>query len=121
MSPGYSRLSKYVRNIVSGIISSDLDYHIPYIGDEKYLGMIPNPINIEKKNFNQLEINNRIKIFHGINKKNYVKKGNKYFEKAMEVIQSKYKDKIEYRKSIDIPHKDYLNHYQILEYKSAGK
>ena len=48
LSPRYLRLSKYVKNIVSGIISSDLDYHIPYNGTKKYLGMIPNPINIDK-------------------------------------------------------------------------
>ncbi len=112
LTKDYIKLHDFLLKNINGIISSDLDYHIPYIGDDKYLGMIPNPINIEKNNFNQLKINNRIKIFHGINKKNYVKKGNKYFEKAMEVIQSKYKDKIEYIKSIDIPHKDYLNHYQ---------
>ena len=47
IKPNYIKLSKYIRNNVHGIISSDMDYHIPYIGTEKYLGMIPNPINID--------------------------------------------------------------------------
>ena len=75
LSPGYSRLSKYVRNIVSGIISSDLDYHIPYSGTEKYLGMIPNPINIDKLKKPHRVKRNKIQILHAINSKNKIKKG----------------------------------------------
>ena len=39
-------LSEYIERNIQGIISSDLDYHIPYVNSKKYLRMIPNPIDI---------------------------------------------------------------------------
>lgn len=112
LTKDYIKLHNYLIKNINGIISSDLDYHIPYKGHEKYLGMIANPINTKTNNFNPLKINKKVKIFHGINSKNYIKKGNVYFEKAMEIIKAKYKDKIEYKTSIDLPHKEYLNKYE---------
>ena len=104
LSPSYSRLSKYVKNIVSGIISSDLDYHIPYKGTEKYLGMIPNPINIDKlKNPYPIK-RSRIHILHAINSKNKIKKGNKIFEKSLLIIEKKYSRKIKVIRTVDIPY-----------------
>ena len=104
LSPSYSRLSKYVKNIVSGIISSDLDYHIPYMGTEKYLGMIPNPINIDKLKGPDLVKRSKIHILHAINSKNKIKKGNKIFEKSLSIIEKKYSKKIKVIRTIDIPY-----------------
>jgi len=112
LSPGYLRLSKYVKNIVSGIISSDLDYHIPYKGTEKYLGMIPNPINIDKlKNPYPIK-RSRIHILHAINSKNKIKKGNKIFEKSLLIIEKKYSDKIKVITTID---NSYSSHIKNVE------
>jgi len=112
LSPGYLRLSKYVKNIVSGIISSDLDYHIPYKGIEKYLGMIPNPINIDKlKNPYPIK-RSRIYILHAINSKNKIKKGNKIFEKSLLIIEKKYSDKIKVITTID---NSYSSHIKNVE------
>ena len=112
LSPGYLRLSKYVKNIVSGIISSDLDYHIPYKGIEKYLGMIPNPINIDKlKNPYPIK-RSRIHILHAINSKNKIKKGNKIFEKSLLIIEKKYSDKIKVITTID---NSYSSHIKNVE------
>ena len=112
LSPGYLRLSKYVKNIVSGIISSDLDYHIPYKGTEKYLGMIPNPINIDKlKNPYPIK-RGRIHILHAINSKNKIKKGNKIFEKSLLIIEKKYSDKIKVITTID---NSYSSHIKNVE------
>ena len=104
LSPSYSRLSKYVKNIVNGIISSDLDYHIPYMGTEKYLGMIPNPINIDKLKNPDLVKRSKIHILHAINSKNKIKKGNKIFEKSLSIIEKKYSKKIKVIRTIDIPY-----------------
>ncbi len=112
LSPSYSRLSKYVKNIVSGIISSDLDYHIPYKGKEKYLGMIPNPINIDKlKNTNSSK-RDKIHILHAINSKNKIKKGNKFFEKSLSIIEKKYSDKIKIIRTIDNPYSSYIKNVE---------
>ena len=101
LSPSYSRLSEYVKNIVSGIISSDLDYHIPYRGTEKYLGMIPNPINIDKLKKPYSIKRNKIHILHSINSKNKIKKGNEIFEKSLSIIEKKYSNKIKVIRTID--------------------
>ena len=112
LSPGYSRLSKYVRNIVSGIISSDLDYHIPYSGTEKYLGMIPNPINIDKLKKSDSLKRNKIQILHAINSKNKIKKGNKIFEKSLSIVEKKYSDKIKVVRTIDNPYSSHIKNVE---------
>ena len=50
----YLALAKFVQKYVNGIISSDLDYHMPFLSKKKYLGMIPNPINTQKSNIMEL-------------------------------------------------------------------
>ena len=94
-------LGKYVRDNVKGIISSDLDYHIPYENFNKYLGMIPNPINIDKLKKSEINEKNKIFILHAINSKNKIKKGNEFFEKSLILIEEKYKNKIKIVKTID--------------------
>ena len=44
----YRKLHEFILKNTNGIISSDIDYHTPYIKEKKYLGLIPNPINIDK-------------------------------------------------------------------------
>src|SRR5690606_14707069 len=46
LKPRYQKLHDFIFNEINGVIASDLDYHIPLEGQEKYLGLIPNPINI---------------------------------------------------------------------------
>ena len=48
LKPEYKYLHDFVFENVDGIIASDLDYDIPLIGNNKYLGLIPNPVNTEK-------------------------------------------------------------------------
>ncbi len=108
IKPNYIKLSKYIRNNVHGIISSDMDYHIPYIGTEKYLGMIPNPINIDILMNTGVKKRSKIYILHAINSKNKIKKGNKYFEKALSLIEEKYKNKIKIVKTIDKPYSEHI-------------
>tara|TARA_B100000900_G_scaffold343659_1_gene307458 strand:- start:1667 stop:2806 length:1140 start_codon:yes stop_codon:yes gene_type:complete len=108
LKPNYSRLSNYIKNNVTGIISSDLDYHIPYQGTEKYIGMIPNPINTEILKLEVKKQKKEIIILHGINSKNRIKKGNDIFEEALSVIKDKYRDNIEIIKTVDIPYLEHL-------------
>jgi glycosyltransferase involved in cell wall biosynthesis len=77
------------------IMVSDLDYKIPIEQTQTNCFFIPNPVNIDKIQFIENPISDKIVIFHGKNKYGFIKKGSIYFEKALEEIKAKYGDKIE--------------------------
>ena len=104
----YLALGKFVQEHVNGIISSDLDYHIPYLNKKKYLGMIPNPINIQKIKYYGINKSKKISILHAINSSNKIKKGNKFFEEALEIIGKKFKSKISIITTYDLPYKEHI-------------
>tara|TARA_S200000501_G_scaffold108383_1_gene101770 strand:+ start:1980 stop:3119 length:1140 start_codon:yes stop_codon:yes gene_type:complete len=104
----YLALGKFVQEHVNGIISSDLDYHIPYFNKKKYLGMIPNPINIQKIKYYGINKSKKISILHAINSRNKIKKGNKFFEEALEIIDKKFKNKINIITTYDLTYKEHL-------------
>jgi glycosyltransferase involved in cell wall biosynthesis len=107
----HKEIHYYLYKNIKGVISSDMDYHLPLEGNSKYLGLIPNPINTDKILFTKNHLQDKIIIFHGINKANYYKKGNDIFEEALEIINSRYKDKVEIISTTDIPYNDYINIY----------
>ena len=114
LKPKYKRLSKFVRGNVNGIISSDLDYHIPFLNLEpkNYLGLIPNPINIDKIGVSSIEIDSPVIIFHGINKSNYYKKGNFLFDEALDFIENKYGvNKVKILRAESLPYDEYIKIY----------
>ena len=82
----YIKLHEFILANANGVISSDIDYHIPYIKEKKYLGLIPNPINLDKIKYKKIKSIDKIKILHGVNSKNYIKKGNVFFDKALKAI-----------------------------------
>ncbi|NRS89556.1 glycosyltransferase involved in cell wall biosynthesis [Flavobacterium sp. 7E] len=110
-TPSFKKLHDYIYTNTAGIIATDLDYHVPLHGNKKYLGLIPNPINNNKIEFEPLEIHGEIVIFHGINKVNYYKKANDYFEKALDQIAVKYKSKVSIITTRDVPYSTYINSY----------
>lgn len=111
LKPEYKKLHDFVFENVDGIIASDLDYDISLIGNAKYLGLIPNPINTEKLKYHPLPIKEKIIIFHGVNRANYFKKGNDYFEAALELIQKKYPSKVKIISTENIPYSEYIEKY----------
>ena len=72
----YFKLHQYLYAQVEGVIASDIDYHIPLLKTPKYLGLIPNPINTDLIPYTANDYFSKIIIFHGINRLNYIKKGN---------------------------------------------
>ncbi|MDG1681887.1 MAG: glycosyltransferase [Flavobacteriaceae bacterium] len=110
-SSEFKKLHRYIYKNIKGVISSDLDYHIPLIGEKKYLGMVPNPVNLKKLSYDFVEIEDKVIIFHGINSKNSIKKGNDYFIRAMEIIKKKYKESVEYIEVQDLKYRDYIKSY----------
>jgi len=104
----YLALRKFVQENIKGIISSDLDYHIPYLNRKKYLGMIPNPINTQKIKYYGINKSKKISILHAINSSNKIKKGNRFFEEALKIIDEKFKNKISIITTYDLPYKEHL-------------
>ncbi len=107
----FEKLHQFLYQNIQGVIATDIDYQIPIQNNAKYLGLIPSPINLTKFPENELKINDRIVIFHGINRESYFKKGNDFFEKALEIIQQKYNDKIDIFVTENVPYNDYINRY----------
>ena len=67
-------LHRYIYSKINGVIANDIDYHIPLVGNPKYLGLIPHAINIDKIKFKPLIKNEKIIVFHGINRNTFLKK-----------------------------------------------
>lgn len=107
----FENLHKYLYEYIDGVIASDIDYHIPLNKHPKYLGLVPNAINIDKIEYIKPVIKDRIIIFHGINTQNYYKKGNDIFDKALDLIKQKHQEKIEVIQTKDKPYNSYINLY----------
>ena len=107
----YKRLHDFIYQNITGIIASDIDYHIAMQNDPKYLGLIPNPVNTDKIQLQALPSLDKITIFHGINSDSYFKKGNDYFEKALEIIRRKYPEKVQIITTRSIPYAQYIEIY----------
>ncbi len=103
--------SRELHKLVNGIIATDLDYHIPLQGNEKYLGLIPNPINTDKISYKEISNLEPITIFHGINRHNYYKKGNDVFEEALISINKKYQRNVTIITVESLPYDEYIKTY----------
>lgn len=110
--PEFKKLHDYIYRHIQGVIASDLDYHLPMQNHPKYLGMIPNPVNIERLPYKTSPITDKIVIYHGINNDNYYKKGNDYFEAALKIIAQKYPDRVEIVTTRSVPYATYIHLYQ---------
>ena len=111
ISKPYYKLHVFLYKNINGVIASDLDYHIPLKNHPKYLGLISNPINTKKLLYKTIEIGSRINIFHGINRLNYLKKGNLFFDKALDIIQKKYSEKINIVRVENLSYNEYITAY----------
>lgn len=112
LEDSYVELHHFMYNVINGVIASDLDYHIPLLKNEKYLGLIPNPIHIEKLGLQRPQpITDKIIIFLGINRNSYHAKGTSYFEEALKVIKDKYPNKVEIIITENLPYLEYIERY----------
>ena len=107
----YRKTFNWLAKNCQNLITSDLDYEIPMQKMGFQTTFIPNPINTYKIAFQKLEIKDKIIIFLGINRLSYIKKGIIYFEKALEIIQEKYSDKIEVITTENLPYNEYILKY----------
>jgi len=107
----FQDLHNFVFDNIKGVIASDIDYAIPYKNESKFIGLIPNPINYDKIRFKPILIKDKIIIFHGINRMNYLKKGNNLIDEALDIIQSKYYDKVEIIRVESLAYNEYIKVY----------
>lgn len=111
LKPEYKHLHDFIFREMDGVLASDMDYHLPLQNEKKYLGLLPNPINISKLEYLPLSISGKIRIFHGINRANFFKKGNDYFETALRKIVGKYPSKVEVITVENLPYSEYIEKY----------
>jgi len=111
LSKEHYHLHQFLLKQVDGIIASDIDYHLPLTEHPLYKGLIPNPINLDLLEYKQNPINHKIIIFHGINRGNYYKKGNDFFEKALKIVKEKYAQKVDIITTENIPYQEYITYY----------
>jgi len=107
----HRKTHKFLYKIIEGVIASDFDYVLPLEGHPKFLGLIPNPINLDHLSKVPLDFTMEIVIFLGINKGTKVKKGIVFFEQALEIIQKKYGQKVKIIVVENIPYSEYLQLY----------
>ena len=111
LSAAYKKHHQKLMAFTEGMIATDVDYAIALKGRPEFLGIVPNPVNTDAIAFKPLDFSGPIKIFHGINRWNYHKKGNAYFEKALEIVQKKYGDKVEITTAENMPYDQYISLY----------
>ncbi|MFT5253087.1 MAG: glycosyltransferase involved in cell wall biosynthesis [Flavobacteriales bacterium] len=100
-----------IYTLIQGVIATDIDYVIPLKEHPKFLGLIPNPINLEKLTYSENKVIDKIIIFHGINRWNYYKKGNDVFEEALSIIKNKFGSKVMITTVENIPYQKYIKLY----------
>jgi glycosyltransferase involved in cell wall biosynthesis len=108
---GHVKIHNYIMQNFNGLIATDFDYVEATKNHPIFSGHIPYPINLDKLEFKELYIEDKIIIFLGVNKYSYNQKGIPYFEKALTIIKEKYGDKIEIIATNTIPYPVYIELY----------
>lgn len=104
----YKNLFHFVYENAKAVIPSDMDYVIPWRGWDKVVGLIPNPI-IITADYKPIFIKDRkVKILFGINTMNYEKKGYRFFDEALDIIEKKYAHLIDIKRTRDLPFNQYI-------------
>ena len=111
LTKGHQKVHNFVYQNCKGIIASDIDYVLPLVSNKKFLGLIPNPINVEKLTINDLVIIDKTIIFLGKNKFNAIQKGTAFFEDALLKIKAEFGSEVEILMAENVPYKDYINLY----------
>lgn len=110
VSTPFKTLFDFVYQNVKAVIPSDVDYKLPWANWKKVKPMIPNPI-IIPKTYTPIDcVNRKIIILLGINTLSYTKKGYHYFEDVLVKIQQEFEEKVEIKRTKNLPFDEYLNH-----------
>jgi len=108
----YKKNYRDICDKVKYIIPTDFDYQIPYNHHKKASDLIPNPVNIDKIHFQEIRIENKINIFHGINKGSYYKKGSDKIISVLKKLKNKYGNRIEITTVENKAYNEYISLYK---------
>ncbi|MEM6687046.1 MAG: glycosyltransferase [Bacteroidota bacterium] len=111
LSTSHKKLHNFVIKHVKGVIPANFDYEMAYRNHPKVLPLIPFPVNVQALEFQPLDSQEKVIIFHGINKVNYLKKGNDLIEKALEIISATYPNRVVVQTVSNLPYKEYIQKY----------
>lgn len=111
ISRPYRELFEFVHKNADKMMVSDLDYLLPMKQTTYETRLVPNPVNVDILKFEAIRTDGKIVIFHGINRMNYLKKGNQFFEKALVSIRQKYPHQVEIITAESLPYASYIQSY----------
>ncbi|MBC8756034.1 glycosyltransferase family 1 protein [Kordia sp. YSTF-M3] len=112
LSKSHEKLHHFVVENVKGIIPANFDYDMAYRKHPKALPLVPFPINVELLKFKPLVYKGKVNIFHGVNKVNYLKKGNDLIDEALKIIAEKYPNQVEVKTAYSLPYNEYIKTYE---------
>ena len=98
--------NRYLAQKVNGIIPVMYEYDVPYQQFKNKKAVIPIPINLQKITYEPNTIEDKLVVFHGLNR--YNAKGTPFIEKAFAILNNKYPDKIECIIKGKLPYDEYL-------------
>ena len=104
--PRIKRWNYKMAHMVNGIIPITYAYAIGHEGFNNLCTTIPIPMNISEIQYQENIIQDKIVIFHGLNRIGF--KGTKYIKAAMEKIKKRYPDKVDIVIKGNMPLKEYL-------------
>lgn len=100
--------NKKLVNLSNGVIPIMFEYEVSYESEpEKKLKTIPIPININKIEFQENKLGNKLTVFHGLSR--YGFKGTRHVEEAFKYLSKKYPNELELIIDGNMPLDKYLN------------
>lgn len=93
-------------NSANGLIPIMYEYEMSYEGNPKRLNTIPIPMNMKKIEYRDNIVNNKLVIFHGLNR--YGFKGTRHVEEAFDYLRKKYPNDLELVIDGQMPLDEYL-------------
>ncbi|HLN96740.1 MAG TPA: glycosyltransferase [Flavobacterium sp.] len=106
-APTYRSLYDYIASQCDGILSSDLDYHLPLNHSGIVNTFVPNPVNTDLIPFSPPPLADKIVIFHGVNRYTSIKKGSRFFEEALAEIEARYGGRVSVVRTDSLPYKEF--------------
>lgn len=98
--------NKWLAGKVRGVIPIMYEYEKSYANCNNKLNVIPIPINIEKVDYKENKIKQKLVIFHGLNR--YGFKGTRHVEEAFDYLRKKYPNDLELIIEGHLPINEYL-------------
>ncbi len=98
--------NRKIADLSDGVIPVMYDYEVCYEGCEKRLNTIPLPVNVDKIEYRENVVGNKLVVFHGLSR--YGLKGTRHVEAAYEELASRYPRDLELIIDGQLPLDEYL-------------